>query len=337
MWRKIGRFLPENAPSGGRYDTNYGRNETGHGWLAALAHAPCRLPVALRVSPSMGARDGVPLGAGRGGLRRLRSVRPEEPGRHRGRGPGQGWPHLVGVRGTVRACRGRQPAVAHRRLVRGLYLRCSHRRHTARSVRPPLRPLAELLLRAAAGCAGEPHHRYVQRRVHHREHRLVERAATLRGGGLLDHLHRLCEPDDGGRAGGRRDRAGRDGVLPRAPRDAAASQLCQQGGRGRWRVGRRDRQHGRGARVRRDVPRTAAHRGHDRRGDGRAPRQPDLSGAAAADPCRHHRDADRRRRGLGDPAVAAGSGDGRRPRADHHAVVRHPALHARPGGGAWSI
>ena len=66
-----------------------------------------------------------------------------------------------------------------------------------------VRPFAELFRRAAAGRAGQPHHRDVQRRVHHREHRLVERAAALRGGGLLDRLHRLGEPDDGGRAGRR--------------------------------------------------------------------------------------------------------------------------------------
>ncbi len=36
----------------------------------------------------------------------------------------------------------------------------------------------------------------------------------------------------------------------------------------------------------------------------------------------------------GHAAVAARAGDGRRPGADHRAVLRHPALHARPRGGA---
>ena len=62
-------------------------------------------------------------------------------------------------------------------------------------------PLAELFRRTPAGRAGEPHHRDRQCDVHHREHRVVERAAALRRSGLLDRLHRLGQPDDGGRAG----------------------------------------------------------------------------------------------------------------------------------------
>ena len=111
----------------------------------------------------------------------------------------------------------------------------------------------------------------VQRRVHHREHRIVERSATGGGGGLLDRPHRFGEPDHGGRAGCGGGWPGRAGLPPGAPRHAAASQFRLQGGGGGWRTGGRDRQHVRGARVRRHVPRAAAHRRNDRRRDGRSP------------------------------------------------------------------
>ncbi len=162
----------------------------------------------------------------------------------------------------------------------------------------------------------------------------MERSATGGGSGLLDRPHRFGEPDHGWRTGCGRCWLGRAGLPPGPPGDAAASQLRLKGGGGRWRTGGRDRQHVRGARVRRHVPRAAAHRRNDRRRDGRSPHQPHLSGAAAADPRRDHRGAGRRRGRLGAAAVAARAGDGGRPCADHRAVHRHPALHARPRGGA---
>ena len=104
-------------------------------------------------------------------------------------------------------------------------------------------------------------------------------------------LHRLGEPDDGRRAGGVAAGAGRAGLLPGAPRHAAASQLRRQGRRGGRRAGRRDRQHGRGARVRRDVARAAAHRrARSASRWPRAARSLYLSGEAAADPCGADRD-----------------------------------------------
>ena len=89
-----------------------------------------------------------------------------------------------------------------------------------------------------------------------------------------DHLHRFGQHNDGRSAGRRGGGARCTGIPPRAPRDAAAPQLRLQGGGGGWRTGGRDRQHGRGAGVRCHVSRAEAHRRHDRRRDGRPPRQP---------------------------------------------------------------
>ena len=202
-------------------------------------------------------------------------------------GPGKDGRVCGGVRAAVRAGRRRQPAVARRRLVGGLHLRGGHRRHhgaTCSAISPATRRATSPSACRARWPAASP--------------RPSNAAFITENTGSWNVLPPcvavVCsiifigfgEPDDGGRAGRRGRRAGRAGVLPRAPRHAAASQLRRQGRGGRRRAGRRDRQHGRGARVRRDVPRAAAHRRHDRRRDGRAPQQPDLSGAAAADPCR---------------------------------------------------
>ena len=235
----------------------------------------------------MGARDGVPVGAGGGGLRRLGSVRPEAPDRHRRR---RTRARTAASGGRSRCCARWSPPTT-----------CCGASPAGRRPTPSLRSPAT----SGATCSAiSPATRRAtspsacRARWPAASPRPSNAAFTTENTGSWNVLPPcvgvVCSIIFIGfvnltmagalvRRGGR---AGRAGVLPRAPRHAAASQLCQQGGRGRWRTGRRDRQHGRGARVRRDVPRAAAHRRHDRRGDGRAPRQPDLSGAAAADPRR---------------------------------------------------
>ena len=127
----------------------YRRKKQDPVWPSRACAATRWRSCGLRVSPSMGTRDGVPGDTGRRGLRRLHAVRPEAPDRHRlrraGRPAGFGW-----LRAAVRAGGDGQSAVAHRRLHRP-YLRRGHRRYTARPVPPFLRTFAKLFRRAPAG------------------------------------------------------------------------------------------------------------------------------------------------------------------------------------------
>ena len=110
--------------------------------------------------------------------------------------------------------------------------------------------------------------------------------------------------------------------------------LCREGRRGRWRTGGRDRQHG--AWCARSAPRCAssgASAAHRRR-DGRAP-----ASLLYLEKLRliHAVITALLTAGLvawGIAAVAARPGHGRRHGADHLARLHHPALHARPRGGA---
>ena len=96
--------------------------------------------------------------------------------------------------------RRRQSAVAGGQLDRELHLPRRHRGPAPRSVPPPDRPCAELFRRPAARHADQPHHRDLERRLHHREHVHVERAAALRGDGRRDRLRPDRERADGRRA-----------------------------------------------------------------------------------------------------------------------------------------
>ena len=106
---------------------------------------------------------------------------------------------------------------------RRAHLRRGHRRHPQRPVRLPLRPFAELLRRASARRAGQPHQRHRQRRLRRGEQRRLERAAADPSRwccaiGLIATVN----PDDGRGAGRLRRGTGRADLPARPPRHAAA-------------------------------------------------------------------------------------------------------------------